>query len=61
MFPHFTVTSMMTAIIRVYRWNWGSGRVLPPNPTFHKSVETRKDFLDDYPPKTWEGIEKYIQ
>ena len=53
---------MMTAIIRAYRWNLGSGRVLPPNPTFHKSVETRNDFLDDYPPKaTWEGIEKYIQ
>ncbi|KAH9952519.1 hypothetical protein BC827DRAFT_1367125 [Russula dissimulans] len=45
------------------KWNLASGRVLPPNPIFHKSVDTRKDSRTDYPPvATWEeGTERYVQ
>jgi len=44
------------------KWNLGSRRVLPPNPIFHKSVDTRKDSLPDYPPvETWKSTVPPVQ
>ncbi|KAH9953347.1 hypothetical protein BC827DRAFT_139393 [Russula dissimulans] len=46
-----------------WRWNWGSGRVLPPNPVFHESVNTRRSFHKSYYPEArWErDTEHYVQ